>query len=175
MEEWKDIPDTNGTMQVSNLGRVRSRRGANGLPLPAGEWRMCKLSDHRKGYLQVQVTYPDGKQLRLVHDIVLEAFVGPAPPGQIARHDPDPTKTNNALTNLKWGTPSQNNQDTARHGRMARQQLTADDVWGVKLLLRLGNETPLIRQVYPKATSNRISAIRNDYNWSHVEWPVIPE
>lgn len=48
---------------------------------------------------------------RHVHRLVLEAFVGPCPPGQQARHFPDNDRTNCKLGNLRWGTQSENEQD----------------------------------------------------------------
>lgn len=163
-EEWRDIEGTNGKMQVSTLGRVRSGNYANGYPMPEGEWRICKLSSHDDGYLKVGV---NGTTM-LVHDLVLRAFVGPAPAGQIARHiDGDPT--DNQLTKLKWGTRSQNNQDTARHFRIKGQKLTEDDAWGIKLLLRLGHSSPLIQQVYPQATGRLISNINCGTTWRHLQ------
>ena len=164
IENWMGIAASNGTMEVSDRGRVRSRRSRNGKPLPDGEWRLCDLSYHSKGYLTVSV----GGRLRLVHDIVLESFVGPCPPGCVARHDPDPTRTNNNLGNLSWGTPSQNNRDTARAFRIRGQRLTEDEVWGVKLLLSQGLDRTVIEAVYPTATPKRISAIRTGVNWGHV-------
>lgn len=58
---------------------------------------------------------PLGKSIR-VHHLVLLAFVGPRPPGMLARHFPDRTPTNNSLANLSWGTNSQNQMDRVTHG-----------------------------------------------------------
>jgi hypothetical protein len=55
-----------------------------------------------------------------VHHLVLEAFVGPCPPGQEARHVNDNDRANNALSNLAWGTHRENCADRDRHGATAR-------------------------------------------------------
>lgn len=47
--------------------------------------------------------------------LVLEAFVGPCPPGKEACHKDDNLE-NNWLTNLYWGTRRQNMRDAARNG-----------------------------------------------------------
>lgn len=58
-----------------------------------------------------------------VHILVLEAFVGPRPDGMVGRHRNDDT-TNNALTNLCWGTRVENVQDAVRNGRNKHYKLT---------------------------------------------------
>lgn len=114
--------------QVSDQGRVRSRRGGNGLPLPDGGWRICKLSRHGKGYLEIKIN----ERLRLVHNLVLEAFVGPPRDGEEACHHPDPARTNNRLDNLRWAPRSSNSHDAALGGRIAGQKLTPDDVLTIR-------------------------------------------
>lgn len=64
-------------------------------------------------YMYVQVA----KRSRSVHSLVLAAFKGPRPPGMEARHL-DGDSTNNAASNLEWGTHKQNVQDKYKHGTM---------------------------------------------------------
>jgi hypothetical protein len=102
-EEWKDIPGFPG-YQASTLGRTRSPR------------KILKPSPTSRGYLSV-VLYRDGKQnSRLVSRLVLEAFVGPCPPGCEARHVLTNDKADNRLANLAWGTRRENAADRVRHG-----------------------------------------------------------
>jgi hypothetical protein len=63
---------------------------------------------------------------RYVHRLVLEAFVGPCPPGQEALHGPRGT-ADNSLANLRWGTHVENNADKLRDGTYGRK-LRAEDV-----------------------------------------------
>jgi hypothetical protein len=52
---------------------------------------------------------------RRIHRLVLQAFVGPCPAGQECCHgDGDPS--NNVLSNLRWGTRSDNRRDSVGHG-----------------------------------------------------------
>lgn len=44
------------------------------------------------------------------------AFVGPPEPGQEVRHFPDRDPSNCALSNLSYGTKSENSLDKRRHG-----------------------------------------------------------
>lgn len=68
-------------------------------------------------YPQVTLSRLDGiRSVLLVHAIVLEAFVGPCPPGMECRHL-DGIPMNVALWNLCWGTRKQNADDRAKHGK----------------------------------------------------------
>ena len=69
---------------------------------------------HKAGYRRVALLR-DGKTcFRLVHNLVLEAFVGPCPPGMEACHYPDHDKANNHLENLRWDTHAENMKDAYR-------------------------------------------------------------
>jgi hypothetical protein len=113
-ETWKPIPGYEGAYEVSDLGRVRSlarvtdrgRRWQGRLLTP------CPLQN---GYLIVTL-WRDGRQRSpLVHRLVLLAFVGEGPEGTEVRHA-DGSRTNNALSNLSWGTHSENQCDQVEHG-----------------------------------------------------------
>lgn len=74
---------------------------------------------NRYGYTRCYVNVVDAskvKRHRQVHTLVLEAFVGPRPPGMECRHL-NGDATDNRVENLKWGTRKENAQDTMRHGR----------------------------------------------------------
>jgi hypothetical protein len=120
-EEWRAVADYEGLYLVSNLGRVRS------LPRNTTSGRIMKLFPDRHGYLYVTLTR-DGKQKRRpVHQIVMEAFDKPCPPGMEVRHlDGNPAnnrwapgdeeETVAAGGNLFYGTRGQNMMDAVRHG-----------------------------------------------------------
>lgn len=65
--------------------------------------------------MHVYLTRNSKKMTAKVHQLVLEAFVGPRPEGMVTRHlNGDPS--DNRLTNLAWGTHAENNADTVQHG-----------------------------------------------------------
>jgi hypothetical protein len=102
MEIWKPVLDFEGIYEVSNHGRVRTV-ATQRIRKPS----RCNTYGHQ-GLLLTR----DGKVYsRRVHCLVLEAFVGPRPPGTQACHAPDPDPTNNRLDNLRWDTPSGNALD----------------------------------------------------------------
>jgi hypothetical protein len=120
-EEWRPIPTLPG-YEASSLGRIRSWR--------AGCWTHTRkqrseplirrlVPNKRDGHLLVGFNIEGHYFLRPVHQLVLEAFKGPRPPGLLCRHlDGDPT--NNKDTNLQWGTSSENWADMIRHGTDTR-------------------------------------------------------
>jgi hypothetical protein len=55
------------------------------------------------------------KSNRYLHHLVLEAFVGPRPPGMQCRHI-NGDSLDNRLENLAWGTASEDNYDRVRNG-----------------------------------------------------------
>lgn len=112
-ERWLPVVGREGVYEVSDRGRIASvaRR------LPDGRmWRRRLLTPIRmdSGHLSVNLANP--KQFRTVHSIVLEAFVGPRPDGMQGLHWND-VPDDNRLSNLRWGTSSQNRLDSVRNGR----------------------------------------------------------
>jgi hypothetical protein len=93
---------------VSDDGRVRV------LPAPGrgrlNQVRVMKLQKVRRYWSVVF-----GGTTHRVHSLMLEAFVGPRPPGLLGLHDDD-NPDNNTLPNLRWGTCSQNNLDMVANG-----------------------------------------------------------
>lgn len=70
----------------------------------------------KKTYRRYNLKHSDGTiKSVLGHVLVLEAFVGPRPLGMEACHD-DNDGLNNALENLRWDTPVNNQRDRFKHG-----------------------------------------------------------
>lgn len=66
-----------------------------------------KQGDHPQGYKKVQVKTPQGIKNKLVHRLVLEAWVGPCPEGCVTNHK-NGDKQDNRLENLEYCTQSEN-------------------------------------------------------------------
>jgi len=119
-EEWRAIPGFEGLYEVSDLGRVRALRfrqwGHNALratPL------MLRHALTTTGYPFVQLTGLEvGKPVnRVVHRLVLEAFVGPCPPEKECSHlNGQPTDAR--LVNLRWETHTENERRKVEHGTL---------------------------------------------------------
>lgn len=114
METWRPIVGYEGAYEVSSLGRVRA---LDRITDRGRKWRgkQMAVSTMPRGY-KVVTLWRDGKQRTfLVHRLVLSAFVGPAPEDTEALHA-DGNPANNTVTNLRWGTHSENQQDQLAHG-----------------------------------------------------------
>ena len=105
-ENWRPVVGFEWRYEVSDTGRVRSLDGKT-------------ISSHvgnKAGHLRVSLKPEIGEwKGRYIHQLVLEAFVGPRPKGLVACHN-DGNSTNNRIENLRWDTPSSNMHDRVKHG-----------------------------------------------------------
>lgn len=184
LEEWRPVVGYEGFYEVSNLGRVR---GVDRVLMVPNRWgsigprrwpgRLLKQTvdrgKHAYGRLQVKLCNGGERQpTRLVHHLVMEAFVGPRPHGmEVAHNDGNPA--NNDLRNLRYATPAENTADKERHGTVLR----GDAVATAKLKR---DEVTEIRGMRGKATVYEVAAqfgisiahvsrIQNGKRWGHVE------
>lgn len=81
------------------------------------EPRQLKPKTTGHGYKMVVLTVEGKKFYRLVHQLILETFVGPRPAGMFACHGPK-GKTNDSVSNLYWETPRHNTLDRYRDNTM---------------------------------------------------------
>jgi len=111
-EVWKDIPGYVGSYQASSLGNIRSlprRCGGNRRNIIG---RILKQCQKKVGYTTVCLYRDGGKQkVWKVHQLVMLAFHGFPEDGYEVLHGPDPSKNNNRLENLRYGSRSSNMVD----------------------------------------------------------------
>ena len=110
VEQWRPVPGF-PKYEVSSLGRVRSTT-------TSGKRKLLKPWLSGKGpakYLCVGLSEYGHMVRRLVHQLVLEAFVGPRPKGLVSRHL-DGNRLNCSVSNLTRGTPKENMADRRKHG-----------------------------------------------------------
>jgi hypothetical protein len=116
-EKWLPVVGREDAYEVSDRGRVRSldrmvRAGGGRMRITRGRVLKPWLRPPR-GYPTVRLG-PD-KNGSSIHTLVCEAFIGPRPPGcEVLHRDDDPT--NNHVTNLRWGTRSENKLDSVANG-----------------------------------------------------------
>ena len=136
-ERWLPIAGFVGVYEISDLGRVRRVAPAKG----ATVGKIMAARPNRDGYLRVSLwNSPNPPVDKLVHILVLEAFVGLCPAGMEACHC-DGNSGNAALSNLRWGTPVENAADRCRHGTQAlgvrhgNARLTEDQVREIRIAI----------------------------------------
>lgn len=114
MTEWRSIQGFEGRYEVSDDGRIKVLGGPGRGRLNRD--RILKLGRNKNGYFQALLYPGDGSYVaRRLHHLVLEAFVGPRPLGMHGLHDDD-DPSNNVVSNLRWGTRSENSVDMIRNG-----------------------------------------------------------
>ena len=145
MEEWRPVSGYEGLYEVSSLGRVRSlprvweqvsKHGT--LHKHTSSGRTLKPGLTRQGYPSVVL---GRRRTRLVHRLVAEAFLGPCPAGKEVRHL-DGTRTNNTISNLAYGTRSENIADAKLHGTFQKGRL--------KMCKILPSQHEHIRSIYAR-------------------------
>ena|SRR5258708_5873680 len=112
-ERWRNVKRASG-YQVSDRGRVRSVARTLSDGRTAGGVMLKQFPDD-DGYLRVSL----GKRYARVHQLVLEAFVGPKPDSMECCHD-NGDRTCNVLSNLRWDTHEGNERDRKRHRELKR-------------------------------------------------------
>jgi hypothetical protein len=115
-EQWRPVVGHEGHYEVSDHGRVRS---LDRTVVRSDGYRVRYKGRLLTASLARTPDYPvvplgNGSSAR-VHNLVLEAFIGPRPTGFVACHD-DGDPHNNHVSNLRWDSYSSNNADLVRHG-----------------------------------------------------------
>ena len=164
-ETWKDVPRYEGRYQASTLGRIKSLKRS----IPSKNRytdqpfmrtipeRILKPGRYCKsGHLSVVLG--KGENGKPVHQIIMETFVGNAPIGMEVLHkNGDPT--DNRLSNLRYGTRTENILDVYHQGKRWRK-LHTDDVEEICFGLHCGISGVDLAEIYGVSQST-ISAIKH--------------
>lgn len=110
--EYRDVVGFPG-YRVGDDGSVWSLRNHN------THWKRMVGGISSNGRRQVTLCIGSLQKNRNPYRLVLEAFVGPCPPGMEACHN-DGNVLNERLSNLRWGTPKSNQADRVKHGTDSR-------------------------------------------------------
>ena len=149
-------------------------KNATGRGIKAGRGLYCmKGSRSGHGYIKIFIGQR-GTSFRYVfaHKMICEAFHGPPPsPAHVVRHL-DGVRTNNAPSNLAWGTHRENCDDAVAHGsikgtRNGRHRLTEADVIEIRRLRTKGVTGPELAGKYGVSLSTIYMAARAN-SWSHL-------
>lgn len=117
-EEWRPVPGYEGLYEVSNEGRVRSldrvvHHSSAGKMTLKGKGKA--LTKGHGGHPVVGLSVDNCKRNVEAHILVAAAFIGPRPEGKEVCHN-DGNPENNHVSNLRYGTRSENLLDRIKHG-----------------------------------------------------------
>lgn len=147
-------------------------RGRGSQLVPGGLWRLLRAMTDKHGRKSVKLR--PGKRQAFVHQLVLEAFVGPCPAGMEACHFPDRNPSNNSLSNLRWDTHAANAGDQVRHGtdpkgeRHGRAKLTAEHAVAIRAEYAAGGITQAQLAAKYGLTQPQINRIITRKRWAHL-------
>lgn len=168
-ERWLPVGGYEGLYEVSDLGRVRSFHAGRGKGKRGGLLRPAPTGVY--AHLCVVLCQGGESHTRLVHHLVLEAFVGPRPDGMEALHGPGGA-LDNRLVNLSWGTKSENQgRDRVRDGtsnrgeRQWQSKLTEADVIECRRRYAAGERLTVLVSEYGTTTGGMSTAISGK-TWS---------
>lgn len=126
-ETWLPIAGHEGKYVISDRGRVKSLERTVEMVSRWGDPMMRRvpekvLSPTFNPYPRVRLG-GKGNPWRYVHHLMAEAFIGERPDCALVLHRDD-VPTNNVLSNLYYGSPSQNQFDAVRNGRHHHARVT---------------------------------------------------
>lgn len=170
IEEWRSIADFDG-YDVSTHGRVRSWRTRARIGKRVRPW-VLKPARQVGGYFMVHLQKDMRSHGRLVHRLVLEAFIGPQPDGFEASHL-DGNPSHNAISNLQWMPHRENDAMKDLHGTRARGEshgratLTENAVKIIRQSPQRYGIRPYLAKQF-NVSIHVIADIRNGRSWKEV-------
>jgi hypothetical protein len=152
---------------------AKSKKGGSVAGIGSRWVRKVPQLNPKHGYLMVGLMRDCLQGSYLVHRLILETFVGPAPQGMEACHDPDPNRLNCAISNLRWDTRKSNHADKRKHGtqqvgmRHGMAKLTDEIVLSIVADLDAGIKGCQIAHKYGISRST-VALINVGKTWQHL-------
>ena len=171
IERWLPVPGYEGLYEVSDLGRVRSIPHQTVRGMRGGKVLKHYIGKGTRGYPVVGLSRGNRGKNRLVHHLVLEAFIGPRPEGQEARHGPA-GKADASLANLCWGTRTENIRDRIRDGqdnygeRSGKAKLTWEAVDEIRVRVAAGETQVDLARCFG-VSKQTVNLLIHGKTWGH--------
>jgi hypothetical protein len=184
-KEMKDINDLPGEIwmtipgfsryEASNYGRIKSHMCYAGV-----SQRILKPRTNKR-YFDVGISDDLRKQRhKLIHQLVMLAFVGPRPIGMEVCHN-DGNKANNCLSNLRYDTREANLLDAINQGQIKRgiesaaSKLEEEEVVVIRKLYHIRGISPSLLSKIFGVSISQIRRIVNIKSWKHIVKYAYPD
>lgn len=154
-EIFKPIPSWEGYYSVSNHGNVRSEQRIikekttnKSYEIPE---KMLKksLDNSGKGYYRISLSKNSKIKYIQIHRLVCWTFLGKQEKGTEIRHIDGNCKNNN-LTNLAYGTKSDNMQDAIRHGTFPLLGRRPGAKFNINIIKQIASEKGTLTEISKK-------------------------
>lgn len=163
-EAWLPIAGFEASHEVSNFGHVRTTARREHILAP-------KVG---RGYYRAVLTVKGTQHVRLIHRLVAEMFLGPAPSDRHQVNHIDGDKLNNRADNLEWCTASENGKHAYRVGlsvsrkgsQHGRAKLNEEQIAEIRSLRGIVPHRVLAARFGVQQT--HISRIMRGVRWAHV-------
>jgi len=178
LEIWKDVPNFEGTYQVSNLGRVKSlfrKVKVKNFTRTIYEFIM-NANLGKRGYYEIRTCKNSVTKHMYVHRMVALAFI-PNPNNELYINHKDGVKTNNNVNNLEWVDHRTNMIHAHKTGLVKMKKgedhgksiLKNADIPKIRELYNTGKlKQTEIAEMY-NCSSGAISGIISGRCWSHIQ------
>jgi hypothetical protein len=164
VEVWASVPEYEGIYEVSNFGRFAVIKQ---------DGRVFRKLNSKTHYLSVSCKSVNGKKPKTfyLHTLVAKLFIGNRPDGMVIRHL-DGNRFNNKVSNLSYGTPEQNYEDTRNHKvhsgeNNGRAIINSNSAKAIKNLIKHGVDKKLLSESFGVSLGT-IYAINSGRNWNEV-------
>ena len=166
-EQWKDIFGYDGAYQVSDLGRVRSRK--------SGEWRVLMAYKEKCGYLKVDLFKNGKKKHFLVHRLVADVFIHNGNLLNTEINHKDENKTNNRTSNLEWCDRQYNMTYNDLHHRRKRPNYKQNEIRPIyRPDLSIDDNIKLFRAYGIECSRETVRQLRRDLGLTRKHKPYKP-
>ena len=171
IENWKPVIGYENLYEVSDLGNVRSLDRFVPKEKNARKGKLLKPRTDVKGagYRYINLS-KNGKSKKInVHVLVLEAFVCLRPSPEMHARHLDGKRNNPVLSNLAWGTQSENAKDKIQHGTHSRGEKSKKAVLTQEVVewIKESKQSSICLSSILEVASSTIRAVRIGQNWSY--------
>lgn len=168
-QEWRDVFEFQGLLQVSNFGNVRTveRVRTDGRIEPG---KILSQKIKKNDYLEVSLRYNKTRKWFLVHRLVASAFLTEIPETECVNHK-NGNKKDNRVENLEFTTFKGNSNHAVRTGLCKNEEkhykakLTKENV----IEIRSSSKTPEELSLQFAVSNGTIHCVRKRKTWKYVK------